>query len=202
MMKLDKHYAPKGKFYANYLHKRFGRLLCIGKIDDENWLYKCDCGKEITVYRHKIHWRKSCGCLEKESALKRGNAKRRYDSVTITTEYLMYKNNAQQRKWEPLPKNEWEILVKEPCFYCGGYDIRNRASMDSYLKKRGKSLNKDDIKLYEVKMNGIDRIDSLRGYTKDNIVSCCSICNRMKNSFSKDVFLEKVKLIYNNFWGK
>lgn len=47
--------------------------------------------------------------------------------------------------------------------------------------------------------NGIDRIDSLKGYTENNCVPCCSICNRMKNKFTLDLFLNKISLIYRKF---
>ena len=38
--------------------------------------------------------------------------------------------------------------------------------------------------------DGIDRIDSTKNYTVDNCVPCCGICNRMKNKYDLDTFLE------------
>ena len=49
---------------------------------------------------------------------------------------------------------------------------------------------------------GIDRIDSKKGYTKDNCVPCCKICNIMKNKFDLDLFLDKIIKIYNRFHNK
>lgn len=49
------------------------------------------------------------------------------------------------------------------------------------------------------KINGIDRIDSNKDYSKNNCVPCCQMCNIMKNKFSKEDFIKKVKLIYNNY---
>ena len=46
---------------------------------------------------------------------------------------------------------------------------------------------------------GIDRINSNEGYTLSNCVSCCSICNRMKNKYSLNIFLDKIDKIYNKF---
>lgn len=37
--------------------------------------------------------------------------------------------------------------------------------------------------------NGIDRIDSSKGYIKDNIASCCYACNLAKNKFNRDEFI-------------
>lgn len=45
---------------------------------------------------------------------------------------------------------------------------------------------------------GIDRIDSSKGYTIDNVVPCCGTCNIMKNAFSQETFLEQIHKIYNN----
>lgn len=46
--------------------------------------------------------------------------------------------------------------------------------------------------------NGIDRVDSLKGYTVENCVPCCKYCNLMKNNLSLDLFLTKVQKIFYN----
>ncbi len=43
--------------------------------------------------------------------------------------------------------------------------------------------------------NGIDRIDSSKGYTKDNIVPCCSVCNMMKGTKTVKEFIDIVSYI-------
>lgn len=79
------------------------------------------------------------------------------------------KSNAKGRGYNfNLTEEEVEKIIEKPCFYCG--------------------------KEYS---DGIDRIDSTKPYTIDNCVPCCSICNRMKNKFSLDLFLDKVEKIYN-----
>jgi hypothetical protein len=45
---------------------------------------------------------------------------------------------------------------------------------------------------------GIDRIDSDKGYTIDNIVPCCKVCNKMKMDLSVAEFKKQIKLIFNN----
>ena len=51
----------------------------------------------------------------------------------------------------------------------------------------------------------LDRIDSSKGYTKDNIVFCCSDINFMKNDLNYNEFIENCKLVTANFrkmkWG-
>jgi hypothetical protein len=50
---------------------------------------------------------------------------------------------------------------------------------------------------------GIDRVDNSIGYTKENSVSCCEMCNKMKWRFPKDQFLSHAIQIANfNFNNK
>ena len=44
-------------------------------------------------------------------------------------------------------------------------------------------------------VNGIDRVDNTIGYTKENCVSCCWTCNRMKHAYHKNFFLQKCHII-------
>jgi len=44
----------------------------------------------------------------------------------------------------------------------------------------------------------LDRIDSSKGYTKDNVVFCCAIINSMKNTLSVVEFINFCKMISNN----
>ena len=83
-----------------------------------------------------------------------------------------YKNSATRRKKEfNIDKNIFEIIKKKNCYICG--------------KKNSTEHT-----------NGIDRIDSTKGYIIENIESCCGECNFMKNKFSLDLFLEKCYLNY------
>lgn len=45
---------------------------------------------------------------------------------------------------------------------------------------------------------GIDRVDNSVGYVKENCVSCCEICNKMKWKFTQQDFLKQVKQIYES----
>ena len=47
------------------------------------------------------------------------------------------------------------------------------------------------------KVNGIDRIDSSKGYSLDNCVPCCPLCNRLKSDLDKNMFLEHISKIHN-----
>jgi len=46
---------------------------------------------------------------------------------------------------------------------------------------------------------GVDRIKSSIGYIESNCVPCCFVCNRMKNSFHYDEFMDKCVKVANNY---
>ena len=94
--------------------------------------------------------------------------------------YKSYRNNARKKERNfDFSENDFIEFTKQPCVYCGEYS-------DTY-----------DGELF----NGIDRIDSDLGYSIDNCVPCCAICNRMKMDMCVDVWFEKMKQIsaYCNF---
>lgn len=77
-------------------------------------------------------------------------------------------------------------------------------------KKKGRSfdLSKDECKEYyntncfycgeEYKGLRMDRIDSAKGYEKDNVRPCCWSCNFMKNNLSEEEFYIKLKKIISH----
>lgn len=95
-----------------------------------------------------------------------------------------YKRGAAERgiKWN-LSNEEFLNLINQPCHYCG----KEPEVHKKFLNKTGK----------EVKMNGIDRIDSSKDYSPDNCVPCCSRCNIMKFNIPYLEFLDSIKEIYN-----
>jgi hypothetical protein len=92
--------------------------------------------------------------------------------------YTAYKRNANNRSLSfDLSEDEFIEMSKLPCVYCGEYS-------DTYNGEW---------------FNGIDRIDSGLGYHKDNVVPCCSICNRMKLDLNIDDWINKMTKIINYY---
>lgn len=52
-----------------------------------------------------------------------------------------------------------------------------------------------------VKTIGLDRLDSSKGYSLTNVVSCCIICNIMKKDLMPDDFVNHCKKIVDNKLG-
>lgn len=92
-----------------------------------------------------------------------------YKDYRKANKFNIYKLNAKQRNIEfLLTIEEFELIASNNCYYCN---------------------SNDDI--------GIDRINSNKPYIIDNCVACCSMCNRMKNTYSQEEFINKCKLIAN-----
>jgi predicted nucleic acid-binding Zn-ribbon protein len=93
-------------------------------------------------------------------------AKRNLDTAWST---FLKKSVERREKENSLTKEEFLQYIQTPCYYCNYYD--------------------------ENEINGIDRIDNLKGYSKENCVTACKTCNRMKHIFHPVFFIEKAKLI-------
>lgn len=66
-----------------------------------------------------------------------------------------YRASKQNREWA-ITLEEYTAICSQPCAYCDGrFGIVRTGS-------------------------GLDRLDSARGYTLDNICSCCKHCNQLK----------------------
>lgn len=112
-------------------------------------------------------------------------AKPKVESV-FNTIYSGYRSNANSRNLSfELTKSVFTKITSQNCFYCG-----QEPSESDFSKGR----NRTNTKFMH---NGVDRLDSKVGYTIENCVPCCSMCNLMKNKFSAESFLNKIKQIYN-----
>jgi len=162
--------------------KRFGRLIVIkrsypnGKNWRAKWLCKCDCGNEIILPSNNIlnaHTR-SCGCLR---ILPSGIA-------SMNSLICSYKYEAKKRGyiWD-LTGEQFKEVTQKDCFYCG-------AKPNQSCLSKTPQCNGDYI------YNGIDRVDNSKGYTFDNVVSCCGICNQAKGKLTQQDFYNWVERIY------
>lgn len=74
-------------------------------------------------------------------------------------------------------------LFTSPCHYCGAEPSSKIA--------RAKGIDKKYL-YYQ----GIDRIDSSKGYEAANVLPCCKKCNTAKLDMSYDDFMELISKIY------
>lgn len=84
-----------------------------------------------------------------------------------------------------LSLEQWIELVQQKCSICGSEPILKEGKMH---KKVGQ----------QVPINGIDRIDSSKGYIIGNVRTSCSKCNYMKHRMTDDEFFNQIKKIWSN----
>lgn len=149
------------------------------------WKCLCKCGNIFYAVSSGINTIKSCGCENYTGV--HGNRKYTESESSFRGKVSEYKAAAKSsgKEWNLSIEEAAEIIKKE-CFYCGSapsmlFDVNNKS-------KRKFKLNKS-----EIKYNGIDRIDSNKGYVKDNVVPCCAICNHAKNDLRLEDFLNWIK---------
>ena len=188
---------PKPKYITKVLNdtsvgKKFNRLTVISVISKPIGITSinkaryfeciCECGNYTTIKKHDVinGKTKSCGCFQKEWALLEG------DEAPFREVINRYKQTARIKNLEfDLSKEIFRKLFNSNCYYCGGEPSNVKTSWTGITF------------IY----NGIDRIDSSKGYVKNNVVSCCKICNYAKRDMSQLEFMEWINRIIK-FNGK
>jgi hypothetical protein len=95
--------------------------------------------------------------------------------------YKLYRRYSRtKKKVFLLTLEDFNQITQQNCFYCGEKPLRV-----SY--KNGE----DQAYIY----NGIDRVDNTLGYIKENVVPCCTTCNKMKINYNQTFFIDHVKKI-------
>lgn len=183
----------KGKYRRKEFEKlngrKFGRLTVLtyagqDKSGSRMWECRCECGK-IKIIRGQSIKRgitKSCGCLQKEVLVKMLTKPKGVASFNYL--FSKYKREAKRRGIGfKLDEGFFRVITKMNCFYCG-----KKPSQKSGQRK----FNGHYI------FNGIDRLNSKSGYTKDNCVPACGDCNLAKQSLTKLEFINLINRIYQH----
>ena len=166
-------YREKGSPYKiDLTGLRFDRLVVIGYAGKNNakvnlWHCECECGGTYIARGTQLQNKgvRSCGCLRGPEVLPDSLAAKRMAYRRIVA-------SAKARKIVFDLSFEYVCdMIIEDCHYCGVAPI---------LK---------DMTNHSIAINGIDRIDSRLGYTIDNVLPCCTICNYAKRTTPYDEFI-------------
>jgi len=151
------------------------------------WLCLCDCGKETKISTSQIvsGKTKSCGCNRAISNVI-NSANSRYKLAKKDAGYnsifSSYKAGAIKRnKSFEIELIDFIKLLKGNCFYC------DSEPKNIYFKS-----------YYNITYNGVDRRNNDLGYTFENSVSCCKMCNIAKNNNTEKYFKDWIERVYNN----
>lgn len=135
--------------------------------------------------------------MEKNGYKETNMAGHRKDAFHVAsgTVFQQYKRNAKSRGiLFELTKEQLKELIKQDCYYCGNPPLNTVRSFN------GRAIN------YQwrepVNYNGIDRVDNSMGYTLDNVVPCCYMCNWAKREMSQEQFKNWIKRIYIHLFRK
>ena len=111
----------------------------------------------------------------KYCATDKGKASRKKHSAIYYASPKGWYNN--YKKWAKSRGKSFDITFKQfltfldvPCYYCGG----------------------------PVSKVGLDRIDNAIGYTMENIVPCCTACNKMKLDMDLFTWYNHMRKILDN----
>mgnify|MGYP003668387159 CR=1 FL=1 len=182
--------AGKAKVCGSPIHKLpykegdvVGQLTIIDLVrDTKNGRFlantRCSCGKlhRTAVKNLQRNEHNHCGCSTDYSGLGLPEGEAARNGLIGS-----YKGNAKTKGLVfELTTEECEVLFKGDCYFCG--------------EKPSNVWDKPFLKGSYV-YSGIDRIDSTKGYTKDNTASCCTTCNYLKSNSNNEDFLTKVMAI-------
>lgn len=160
----------------------------VGK--NKTWVCRCKCGLEKRFWKiSAISRQKTCGCGTDEAGL---TAKQRR---SMLSRMQGYKAGAKVRglEWK-LSYAQFVKVATGSCFYCGvGAKTWDCVSNAPSVQKGSPNIKPQD---YEIKFNGVDRLDSNVGYLSQNVVSCCVSCNRSKSDMTLDEFKSHVERMY------
>lgn len=151
------------------------------------WLCKCDCGNNINVITSKLknNHTKSCGCLKIYSNHKKNTGHKNISG----TFYGMLKKSARLRNLEfNLSKEQLQELLEKQNFKCAFTGLNITIS----------DINPRDKSIYWKNTTAsVDRIDSNKGYTIDNIQFVHKDINYLKKDFTDEEFINYCNLVSN-----
>lgn len=172
--------------YKSLVGQKFGKLtvveLLINNKKSRSWKCFCDCGSKKAVYPTTTRLIKgytiSCGCIGPEKV---------YRGIDI------------------LSKTYWSIILTGARNRNLPVEISMEDALNLFYSQNGKcAISGVEILLTKSYGNGseqtasLDRIDSSKGYTKDNIQWVHKRVNIMKMDMTDKEFIHWCKLIYLN----
>lgn len=161
-----------------FVGRVFARLTVVGfEVDGKKVRYRCQCacGRETITARANLErgHTKSCGCLQ----IYRHPERR----VGLRKLLYRYRMSSKRRGFAfDITLDQLRTITSQPCYYCGG---------DPSCVMKSRSTHSEWI------YNGLDRVDSTKGYEVANVVPCCATCNRMKLDHDLEFFVDHVQRI-------
>lgn len=140
----------------------------------------CECGNTKTIsVRNLQRGTSNCGCKRDTTNLGLPEGVAIFNALV-----RMYKGNAINKGLIfELSDEQCRKLFSGNCYFCG--------------KPPSKVFSKPNVK-GTITYSSIDRWDSTKGYTSDNVSSCCTECNFLKGARTNKEFLDHIQCIYEH----
>lgn len=156
------------------------------------WNCKCDCGNKKVVQKNRFRNGGSrlgsilsCGCANKQKGLKL-----RKDPVLGSAKKVWINKYDDGCSFETFLK-----LSQQLCFWCGAAPSnKSNGLSNNGISDEWRKIKSDNPFIY----NGLDRLDSSKDHSEDNIVPCCHLCNRAKMAMTVDQFRDWIKKVYKH----
>ncbi len=172
--------------------KKYGKLTVIedrglrvlgGKRRMTEVLCRCDCGTERTVLLNDIRSGKTKTC---------GSNHPHYEDRSVPAFNFVYDHAYRARVIDrglafELTKDQFRTITQMDCHYCGA--APSHSAPRSVMTGKFKS---------QYVCNGIDRKDNGQGYTIENCVPCCSVCNHAKHTMGYEQFIMWISRAYHH----
>lgn len=134
------------------------------------WWVSCTCGTFVQMRTTNLAYGKqcSCGCAKLKNFAREELFETGSDLIAARAVYSGYAERAKSRHLTfELTFADFLSLTSKACGYCG--------IAPNSVRRHGAGS-----RWHYYTYNGIDRVDSSRGYAADNMVTCCARCNRAK----------------------
>jgi hypothetical protein len=130
------------------------------------WRYECRCWCGKVFACSNPNKRRSCGCQKNR------------DDADLRVIYSSYRYRAGRKGLDfSITLEEFAAISGQNCTYCNS-PPRTR----KYTK-------------WLITLNGVDRVDSSKGYTSGNVVPCCTTCNLAKLDKTTAEFAEWIDMV-------
>ena len=140
----------------------------------------CECGekKTVSLWDLRAGRTKSCGFNHPH-----------YEDRSMPAFNAIYSYSYKKRALAAgleftITREQFRDLTQKACHYCGAPPTGKSQKSSARVRDIKRGAIKTGTQISQYIYNGLDRIDSALGYTVENVVPCCGVCNHAKHTMS------------------
>jgi hypothetical protein len=166
---------------------------------------QCECGNIVEKGSSHLISCKTCGHgCPISTAIRSANGKVKMANKKLLDPgvsglkrlFGVYKTRAKKFNYAfEIDLDVFKELTSSNCYYCDEPPAMVYQHQILTVSDRSR-LNSQYI------YNSLDRVDSDKGYTLDNVRPCCKLCNTMKMHHPEEEFKNKIRILYSTYINK